>query len=423
MMMMTTAQESTTPSVSLMSSYVQRLIDHSNTSPVAPSPMLFKVQGKRHGSDEWTRNYSPCKSALEALRYSTDKEGMSLGKSRAVTLQNKAPPIKVQPPLPPPLTLTGRDIVETMTSIIPLSLSPPLLLLPPPTPPQLPLRQSPLVLPTNLNEVSHNGEEETKNDVKQVSSSLNDVKQVGSSLNDVKQVGSSLNEVKQVGSSSSAPPSALTLQLISVPHSPLIHPSHQQSHERRHVHESRNTSIPCYKNFNGGDETPPVQPMVDLRSEVHLRFEPGSPIDKKVFSSPLRQLSSVRRLNSNQVAMSLSPTAFEPNIDEEREVTEAFALQHEVLKRIPVAGVGSECRDARNVAHQSISDKKRGGYFLQEVGGIDGAIPHRRHPPPPPLPSPQIESATDGSHVSLKRIQWARFRNESGGVTDAFQMN
>jgi hypothetical protein len=120
--------------------------------------------------------------------------------------------------------------------------------------------------------------------------------------------------------------------------------------------------------------------------------------------------------------MSLSPTAFEPNIDEEREVTEAFALQHEVLKRIPVAGVGSECRDARNVAHQSISDKKRGGYFLQEVGGIDGAIPHRRHPPPP-LPFPQIESATDGSYVSLKRIQWARLRNESGGVTDAFQMN
>jgi hypothetical protein len=91
--MMKTMVQEATPSVSLMSSYVQRLIDQnsSNTSPVAPSPMLFKIQGKRHESDDWTRNYSPSKSALESLRYSTDKEGMSLGKSRAIPLQNKAP--------------------------------------------------------------------------------------------------------------------------------------------------------------------------------------------------------------------------------------------------------------------------------------------------------------------------------------------
>jgi hypothetical protein len=100
----------------------------------------------------------------------------------------------VQPPFPPPpLTLSGRDVVdETRTSFIPTSLSPPppplLLLLPPPP---LPLRQSPLVLPTNSNKVSHNGEEETKHDVKQVDYSMNDVKQVDSSMNDVKQVDSS----------------------------------------------------------------------------------------------------------------------------------------------------------------------------------------------------------------------------------------
>lgn len=376
----------------LMSLYMQRLIDqHKSSFPTtASSSLAVKLQGKRHESTDWTLDFSPSKSTLEALRYSN--ENMSLGKARTsssiIMRLNKAETFKAQPPQPPLLptatsrTLGCNNVVVFKESVIPEgSRDAPSTLSP----------SSPMLI--FVDEVTQNGEENEKEDKKHVNLPSSPL----------------LLGLKNCTPLDSPCPldSSFTLTSPSLPH------------ERRHVHESRSTSIPCYKNTIGGIETPPVQPCSDLRSEVHLRFEPGSSADKRVFSSPLRQLSSVRRLDSTQVSMSLSPKAFVLNINEERAVTEAFVYQQQVLKCIPVAGLGSESRDARNISHESFFEKKNGGRFFREVGGID-CIGHRRQQQHPTTPSSQTEHGSLVSPTSIKKIEWARMRNESEGVSNVF---
>ena len=375
---------------------VEDLLAHHSSSSVSVSPLtIIKLQGKRHESKAWTSSYSPSKLTLEALRYHTNST-LALGKSHTVFIPRQAP----EPPLIlKSMTLEKKQQDKSKQMTFPTTFSS-----------SIPTVLSHLVSTDTSDMIKGQDKLHEKKEGEGyvaiadspsslVSNVVNIVKPiVVTPLLSALRISTVKNGKKRVDSSAVS-------EILSPSNSisPLQLPLHSNS--RKRIYENRAISIPYFTNV----ETPPEQPCSDLRSELHLRFEPGSAADRKIFSAAHRIAAAEKRLCSDQVALSVSPKAFQPQFEQDRVIAQAFALQHAQLESIQTAGVKSVFRDARSLSHLSI--KKQGSAFLKEVGGIDGHIQHRRH-----VSQPLFEEVIAIS--SKKRT--AISTNNSKGVSECF---
>jgi hypothetical protein len=368
----------------------------SSTSSFSLSPLtIIKLQGKRHESKAWTSSYSPSKLTLEALRYHTNSS-LTLGKSHTVFIPQQAP----EPPLIlQSITLEKKQQEKLKQIISPTTLSS-----------SIPTVLSHRSLTDTRDMITgHDNVHENKEGEGYVAIADSPRSLVSNVVNIVKPIVltpllsalriSTIKNGKKRVDSSAVSEILSPSNSISPPKLPM------HSHSRKHLYENRALSIPYFKNV----ETQPEQPCNDLRSELHLRFEPGSRADRKIFSAAHRIAAAEKRLCSDQIALSISPKAFQPQFEQDRVIAQAFALQHAQLESIQTAGVKSVFRDARSLSHLSI--KKQGSAFLKEVGGIDGHIQHRRH-----VSQPLFEEVIAIS--SKKRT--AIYTNNSKGVSECF---
>jgi hypothetical protein len=379
---------------------VEELLTHhssSSTSSFSLSPLtIIKLQGKRHESKAWTSSYSPSKLTLEALRYHTNSS-LTLGKSHTVFIPRQAPE--------PPLILQSITLEKKQQEKLKQKISPTTLSSSIPT-----VLSHRLLTDTSDMITGHDNVHEKKEEEGYVAIADSPRSLVSNVVNIVKPIVLtpllSALRISTVKNGKKRVDSSAVSEILSPSNSisPPQLPMH--SHSRKHLYENRALSIPYFKSV----ETPPEQPCNDLRSELHLRFEPGSRADRKIFSAAHRIAAAEKRLCSDQIALSVSPKAFQPQFEQDRVIAQAFALQHAQLESIQTAGVKSVFRDARSLSHLSI--KKQGSAFLKEVGGIDGHIQHRRH-----VSQPLFEEVIAIS--SKKRT--AISTNNSKGVSEVFK--